>query len=121
MSDPCPTIDSLIALGFERRTTKAGIEGVGYRFPHLDLDAVHVMNLYARYVVLLSGVLQTRRSLAIIEDQIPNDLRSPSEAAAWVSYALNSHRSDLEPLPNWFLDGRIASPTSLLYESGCLN
>lgn len=105
MSDPCPTIDSLIALGFERRTTKAGIEGVGYRFTHLDLDAVHVMNLYARYVVLLSGVLETHRSLAIIEDQIPNDLRSPSEAAAWVSYALSSHRSDLEPLPNWFLEG----------------
>ena len=105
MSDPCPTIDSLIALGFERRTTKAGIEGVGYRFAHLDLNAVHVRNLYARYVVLLSGVLQTRRSLAIIEDQIPNDLGSTSEAAAWVSYALRPHRSDMEPLPDWFFEG----------------
>ena len=27
------------------------------------------------------------------------------EAAAWVSYALRSHRSDLEPLPDWFLEG----------------
>ena len=48
MSGPCPTLDSLLALGFEHRQTIAGLDGVGYRFIHLDLDAVHVMNLYAR-------------------------------------------------------------------------
>ncbi len=105
MSGPCPTLDSLIALGFEHRKTQAGLEGVGYRFVHLDLDAVHVMNLYARYVVLLSGILNTGRTVAIIEDQIPPDLGSASEAAAWVSYALKSHRSELEPLPDWFVEG----------------
>ena len=105
MRNPCQTIDSLIALGFERRQTSAGLDGVGYRFVHLDLDAVHVMNLYARYVVLLSGVINTGRTLAIIEDQIPNDLGSALEAAAWVSYALRSYRSDLEPLPDWFVEG----------------
>ena len=84
MSGPCLTIDSLIALGFEHRKTQAGLEGVGYRFVHLDLDAVHVMNLNARYVVLLSGVLNTGRTVAVIEDQIPNDLGSALEAAAWV-------------------------------------
>ena len=105
MSGPCLTIDSLIALGFEHRKTQAGLEGVGYRFVHLDLDAVHVMNLNARYVVLLSGVLNTGRTVAVIEDQIPNDLGSALEAAAWVSYALRSHRSELEPLPDWFVEG----------------
>ena len=105
MSGACPTIDSLIALGFEHRKTGAGLDGVGYRFVHLDLDAAHVMNLYARYVVTLSGVLETGRTLAIIEDQIPTDLESPLEAAAWVSYVLRSHRSDLEPLPEWFVEG----------------
>lgn len=105
MSDLCPTLVSLIALGFERRKSRAGLEGVGYRFVHLDLDAVHVRNLYARYVVLLSGVLDTRRTLATIEEQIPPDLEDPVEAAAWVSYALRSYRYRLEPLPDWFVKG----------------
>ena len=63
------------------------------------------MNLYARYVVLLSGVLNTGRTVAVIEDQIPDDLASPVEAASWVSFALRSHRSELEPLPDWFIEG----------------
>ena len=105
MSCLCPTLNSLISLGFEPRQTSAGLDGVGYRFVHLDLDAVHVVNLYARYVVLLSGVLNTGRTVAVIEDQIPDDLGSSVEAAAWVSYALRSHRSDLEPIPDWFIEG----------------
>ena len=82
LSGSCPTLDSLISLGFEPRKTSAGLEGVCYRFGCLDLDACHVMNLYTRYVVLLSGVLNTGRKLAIIESQIPNDLGSAFEAAA---------------------------------------
>ena len=105
MSGPCPTLDSLIALGFERREPQHGAETVGYRFVHLDLVACHVMNLYAREVVLLSGVVETRRTLSIVESQIPNDLGSPSEAAAWVSYALKSDKRELEPLPDWFVEG----------------
>ena len=105
MSGTCPTLESLISLGFEPRRTNAGLDGVGYRFVHLNLDAVHIMNLYARYVVLLSGVLATGRTVAVIEDQIPDDLGTAVEAAAWVTYALRSHRSELEPLPDWFLQG----------------
>ena len=78
---------------------------MGYRFVHLDLEALHLMNLDVRYVVLLSGVINTGRILAEVESQIPNDLGSPLEAAAWVSYALNSHRRELEPLPDWFVEG----------------
>ena len=84
---------------------KSRLEGVGYRFVHLDLGAVHVMNLYGRYVVLLSGVVETRRTLGLVESQIPNDIGSALEAAAWVSYALESYRSQLEPLPDWFVEG----------------
>ncbi|MCY4364610.1 MAG: hypothetical protein OXE17_00050 [Chloroflexi bacterium] len=105
MADQCPTIGSLIALGFEIGKTSAGLDGAGYKFVHLDLDAVHVINPNARPVVLLSGVLNTGRTLALIEDQIPDDLGNPLEAAAWVTYALRSHRSDLEPLPSWFEEG----------------
>ena len=107
MSDPCPTLESLVELGFEHRTTGAGLEGIGYRFVHLDLDAVHVMNLYGRYTVLLSGVLNTGRTMAVIEEQIPNDLGTALEAAAWLSYALKSHESDLRPIPEWFVEGKL--------------
>ena len=64
-----------------------------------------MLNLDARYVVLLSGVINTGDILAEVENQIPNDLRSASEAAAWVSYALKSYRRQLEPLPDWFVEG----------------
>ena len=60
------------------------MKGVCYKFACLDLDARHVMSLYARQVVLLSGVLNTGRTLATIESQIPDDLGSAFEAAAWV-------------------------------------
>ena len=105
LSSPGPTLDSLIALGFERKKTRDGLEGVGYRFGHLDLEAVHATNKYARDVVLLSGVLDTGYTLATIEDEIPNDLTSALEAAVWVSHALRYHRSDLEPLPEWYVEG----------------
>ena len=68
MSGSSPT-HSLIALGFERKKTRGGLEGVGYRFAHFDLDAVDVD---ARDVVLLSGVLDTSHTLATIEGQIPS-------------------------------------------------
>lgn len=38
-------------------------------------------------------------------NQTTGTCRTPEEAAAWVSYALHSHRRDLGPLPNWILEG----------------
>ena len=89
MNGSCPTLDSLIVLGFEPRQTSAGLDGVCYRFVHLHLDAVHVMNMYVRNGVMLGGVLYAGRTLATVESQIPDDLGTTSEAAAWVSYALS--------------------------------
>lgn len=100
-----PTIKSLVGLGFRRRVTAAG-ESASYMFPHLYLTAIHAMSPTSfRYVVLLTGVVLTSRSVGEVESQIPPDLESPLEAAAWVSYALRSYRKDLEPLPDWFVEG----------------
>ena len=55
--------------------------------------------------MLLNGVLNTGRTLSQIEHHLPASLGTPQEAAAWVSYVLKSDRSDLEPLPAWFLEG----------------
>ena len=43
--------------------------------------------------------------MAVVESQIPTGLGSALEAAAWVSFALASHRSELEPLPDWVVEG----------------
>ena len=81
-------------------------EGAGYIFSHLILNAIHVMSPTSfRFVVLLTGVVLTPRSVGEVESQIPADLGSALEAAAWVSYALRSYRKDLEPLPDWFVEG----------------
>lgn len=111
----------------------AGREHIGYRFELLDLHAVHVMmpqflsykafaaltahaeclnlplsaftGLEGAGVVLLTGVVITNTSAELVEGQIPPDLGSPLEAAAWVSYILGSDRRKLEPLPDWFVEG----------------
>ena len=108
MRSPCPAIDCLVEIGFEPRKTRAGLEGVHYEFTNVDLEAVHLMNLSAVQVVLLSGVVSTARTFGIIETQIPPSLENPSEAAAWVSYSLRSYRCELEPLPDWFIQGERA-------------
>ena len=105
MSSSCPTIQSLITLGFERREPRFGMETVGYKFKHLDLVASHGMYMYARYVVMLSDVVSTGRTSGTVESQVSPDLGSALEAAAWLSYALKSYKSDLEPLPDWFVEG----------------
>ncbi len=105
MSSSCPTIQSLIALGFEHRDSVSGSETVGYKFVHLDLIASEVTNLYGRQIVYLTGLFRTSREIGDVNSQIPPDLGSPLEAAAWVSYALKSYRADIHPLPDWFVEG----------------
>lgn len=130
MSDPCPTLDSLTALGFERQRPESG-DILCYKFASLELVAMHpditgrgvmagvpsalrptfsgeyleTMNRYKGYVVWLTGTLVTPRTVSEIESPLPPDLSSDSEAAAWVSYSLRSHRSNLGPLPDWYVEG----------------
>lgn len=105
MSDLSPTLDSLLRLGFQRRVDGFGEPTVSYRFPALDLLASDCINRAFVPVVLLSGVLSTGRVIANIHSELPRNLGTPAIAAAWVSYALKSHRSELVPLPEWMLDG----------------
>ncbi|MDE2666431.1 MAG: hypothetical protein OXI69_09780 [Acidobacteriota bacterium] len=107
MSDLCPTLASLIDIGFERRKPRVGMETVGFKFNVLDLVASYGINRNFRTVVLLGGILQTKRTLGLVDSEISPDLGSAREAAAWISYALKSHRSDLEPLPAWFVEGEL--------------
>ena len=55
--------------------------------------------------VRVHGVIYTGRTLSEIDSEIPDNLESPLEAAAWVSYVLRPYRRELEPLPEWFVQG----------------
>lgn len=105
MTDLSPTLASLLRLGFERRPDSFGAPTVGYRFPVLDLTASDCMNRNYVPVVLLSGVLFTGRAVAKIHSELPQTLETPELAAAWISYALKRHRRELEPLPDWMVEG----------------
>ena len=118
----CPTLNSLIALGFGQRESAYG-ETVGYRFRYLDLEAtLHKgypalgavigdirMPVYVRGDgVMLSGDLRHPRDIPDIGALlwlIPADIGSASEAAAWVSHTLKPWRPYLEPVPDWFIEG----------------
>ncbi len=78
---------------------------VCYRFADFDLVASPTLNSFNVPVVELTGYRGDDRGLSIVEGQIPFNLRTSSEAAAWISFVLRSHRSELEPLPDWFIEG----------------
>lgn len=129
MSDSCPTLESLISLGFERwqgqsqplgygrgpadalvamhglREPLPGIEAIVYRFADFDLFCSYTMNRFMRMTVRVHGVIYTARTLAEIDSDIPVDLEDPLEAAAWVSFVLSSNRDELNPMPDWFVAG----------------
>ena len=107
MSDSCSTMEHLVEIGFQRRRGQDGEECVGFRFGALDLDAVHGKAKNGNYPVFLSGVLWTNPTVSIIRSLLPSDLDSASTAAAWVSYALRAFRSELAPLPGWFVAGEL--------------
>lgn len=99
------TLDSLRALGFTTRSTPSGMDAVGYRFLLVDLVASASCTIAGVPLVRLNGILDTGRTIGLIDYCIPPDLETASAAAAWVSYQLKPHRSGLEPLPAWFLEG----------------
>ena len=121
MTSPSPTLETLLELGFEDRPPaiqvstsmrwmvpqvhQSSLVSVCYRFTDFDLVASPTLNSFNVPVVGLTGYRGDDRSLSIIEGQIPSNLRTTSEAAAWISFALRSHRSELEPLPDWFIEG----------------
>ena len=121
LTNPCPTLETLLELGFEDRPPvmqvapsirwmvpqvhQSPLVSVCYRFADFDLVASPTLNSFNVPVVGLTGYREDDRSVSIIEGQIPSNLRTSLEAAAWISFALRSQRSELEPLPDWFIEG----------------
>lgn len=105
MTEPSATLRALVDLGFERRPKEYGMETVGFHSRHLDLTASDGVGRYFRPVVLLLGNYNTGRRLGIIDSELPHDLYTVEEAAAWLSYTLRGWKEPLDPLPDWFIEG----------------
>lgn len=115
------TLEALLDLGFEDRppaiqvapstrglvpqTHRSPSVSVCYGFPEVDLVASPALNSFNVPVIELTGYREDRHSLSIIEGQIPINLKSPLEAAAWISFVLMFDKRDLDPLPDWFVEG----------------
>jgi len=104
MSEVSPTLRSLISLGFKLGEASYSMATAIFRFRRLDLEAVDAMTCHGP-VVSLYGVSNTGRAIGEVGGEVPQDLDTPSAAAAWVSYALRSHKKVLEPLPDWMVEG----------------
>lgn len=76
-----------------------------YRFAEFDLVASSTLNSGIVPAIELTGFLEDGSDLVIIQGQIPIDLKTPLEAAAWISFVLRSDRRYLNPLPDWFIEG----------------
>ena len=105
MSEKYLTLESLAVLGFDRCRDELGREAVGFKFQTLYLLASASVNRYFQPAVFLSGVVNSGRTVGLVECHIPPNLELPTEAAAWVTYMLKDDRSGLGPLPAWFLEG----------------
>lgn len=108
MQSGCPTLCSLLCLGFEIFPNQYNESTVAYHFKNVHLEASYVRNRFFQETVLLSGILNSRETdtMVLIETEIPCNLVTPNEAAAWASYALSFYEGDLGPLPDWMLVGK---------------
>lgn len=106
MKSTCPTLCSLLDLGFELTPDNMGMPCISYKFSNINLEARHVVNRFFQKTVMLTGILKTPNSMTLVQTEIPDDLETPIAAAAWLSYSLSSHEHDLGPLPNWMIEGK---------------
>lgn len=102
----------LLELGFEDRPPAIQVEpstrwmvpqvhrtpsvSICYRFAEFDLVARPMLNSFNVPVIELTGYLEDQRDLSIIQGQIPPNLKTPLEAAAWISFALQFDKSELQ-------------------------
>lgn len=96
---------SLEDLGFTDRAPEYASWRLGFGLSTCDISAEPMMNLSIASIVQVSGLLRTPRVLAIIDVQLPQDLNTPEEAAAWLVFGLQRFQKYLGPLPPWWALG----------------
>lgn len=110
-SSAASTWELLIALGFRQDDTVISDPppGLSLDFGNVKLSASRGVNRFLAPVVLLTGVLATKRSIAEVLSEIPLDVESVEQGLAWVVWSLdNAAGGTFEPAsaPAWVAEGR---------------
>lgn len=89
-ANPVSTHAALQALGFwPEPSVYSELEtGLAYDFGSFQLTAGRMMNLQMREAWKLSGLASTSRSIAQIEFEMPLQVDSAEQCAAWIAWAL---------------------------------
>jgi hypothetical protein len=89
-----PTWNLLPSLGFQPDSTVVFSDirpGLSLDFGNLKLSAVAVVSPCSGEIVLFSGVLATPRTLGEIQFELPCQIKSLKQCAAWIVWNLDQH------------------------------
>ena len=94
--NPVSTHAALQELGFrsEPKVYSEQETGLSYDFGSFQLTAARMMNLQMREAWHLSGLVATSRSIAQIEFEMPLQVDSAEQCAAWIAWALEHQLCD---------------------------
>jgi hypothetical protein len=88
-----PTMDALRSLGFQHdpRVISDEYPGLSFDFGDLALRASSCLNLRCVEVILFTGVLSTQCGLAEVHFEMPRQIKSLKQCAAWIVWSLDRH------------------------------
>lgn len=101
------TLEALAALGFIE--VRDPLPGLSFQFGPAELHAIESLNRWLVPTVSLAGMVATNRQICMIETDMPLEVESIEQAAAWVVWALdNASRRVFDPpgRPAWIEIGR---------------
>jgi hypothetical protein len=110
-SSPVSSWDLLPALGFVEDETVISdqMPGLSFDFGNFKLSASRCLNRRFVPVVLLSGVMATKRSIGEVESELPLRFESVKQGMAWLAWCLdNAAGTRFAPAsaPVWLAEGR---------------
>jgi len=106
------TWDVLQDFGFtvDSSVLSDAMRGLSYDFGNIKLSVNCVMNRRFVDVLMFSGILTSRRSLAEVEFEMPRFVESREQCAAWIVWNLDQHADGrvFQPAREaaWLLEGR---------------
>lgn len=91
VSNSVPTWEILKAFGFQPDTAVVSDiqPGLSYDFGNFTLSVSAVINLRFAEVIMCSGVLSTRRTLSEVHIEMPRQMESREQCAAWLAWSLD--------------------------------
>jgi len=94
---PVSTRTVLLSLGFSEDADVFSDDpgGLSLDFGNFKLSAHFVLNRFFMPVVVLAGNLQAPRSLTEVRCEVPREVDSWEQGAAWVTWCLNNHARGL--------------------------